>query len=119
MGSDALSEVFQNDTFDRPPFWWCLTSGRVLGGQFAGQTGCSASKTERLDDPWARQMEGQVTDLKRRIPILRRLIADCDRLAGDLDQEELGTRRTVSKSTIPPISLIRPMPKRPLRDAKT
>ena len=30
-----------------------------------------------------------------------------------------GTRRTVSKSTIPPISFIRPMPKRPLRDAKT
>jgi hypothetical protein len=32
-------------------------------------------------------MEGQVADLKRRIPILKRLIADCDRLATDLDQE--------------------------------
>jgi len=47
----------------------------------------SASKTERLDDPWARQIEGQVADLKRRIPALKRLIADCDRLAADLDQE--------------------------------
>lgn len=47
----------------------------------------SASKTERLDDPWARQIEGQVADLKRRIPILRRLIADCDRMAAALDQE--------------------------------
>ena len=46
-----------------------------------------ASKTKRLNDPWASQMEGQVVDLKRRIPILKRLIADCDRLAGDLDQE--------------------------------
>jgi flagellar FliJ protein len=32
-------------------------------------------------------MEGQVADPKRRIPILKRLIADCDRLAADLDQE--------------------------------
>ena len=32
-------------------------------------------------------MEGQVADLKKRIPILNRLIADCDRLAADLDQE--------------------------------
>jgi flagellar protein FliJ len=32
-------------------------------------------------------MEGQVADLKRRIPILKRLITDCDRLAADLDQE--------------------------------
>ena len=47
----------------------------------------SASKTKRLNDPWASQMEGQVADLKRRIPILIRLIADCDRLAADLDQE--------------------------------
>ena len=46
-----------------------------------------ASKTKRLNDPWASQMEGQVVDLKRRIPILKRLVADCDRLAGDLDQE--------------------------------
>ena len=46
-----------------------------------------ASKTKRLNDPWASRMEGQVVDLKRCIPILKRLIADCDRLAGDLDQE--------------------------------
>jgi hypothetical protein len=32
-------------------------------------------------------MEGQVADLKKRIPILNRLIADCDRLAADLGQE--------------------------------
>jgi hypothetical protein len=46
----------------------------------------SAGKTKRLDDPCANQMEGQVADLKRRIPILKRLIDDCDRLAVDLDQ---------------------------------
>ena len=44
-------------------------------------------KAKRPDDPWAHQMEGQVADLKRRIPILKRLIADCDHLAADLDQE--------------------------------
>src|SRR5215831_18325055 len=33
------------------------------------------------------KIEGQVADLKWRIPILQRLIADCDRLAADLDQE--------------------------------
>src|SRR6478735_9030529 len=49
--------------------------------------GASASKPKRLDDLWAQQMEGQVADLQRRIPILKRLIADCDRLAADLDQE--------------------------------
>jgi len=43
-------------------------------------------KAKRLDDPSANQMEGQVADLKRRIPILKRLIDDCDRLAADLDQ---------------------------------
>ena len=32
-------------------------------------------------------MEGQVADLKRRIPILKGLIADCDRMAAELDQE--------------------------------
>jgi hypothetical protein len=32
-------------------------------------------------------LEGQVSDLKRRIPILKRLITDCDRLAASLDQE--------------------------------
>ena len=47
----------------------------------------SAAKAKRLDDPWANQMESQVVDLKRRIPILKRLIDDCDRLAVDLDRE--------------------------------
>ena len=47
----------------------------------------SAGKAKRLDDPWAHQMEGQVADLKRRIPILKRLIDDCDRMAAELDQE--------------------------------
>ena len=46
-----------------------------------------ASKAKRLNDTWAHQVEGQIADLKRRFPILKRLIADCDRLAGDLDQE--------------------------------
>jgi hypothetical protein len=46
-----------------------------------------AGKAKRLDDPCANQMEGQVADLKRRIPILKRLIADCDNLAADLDRE--------------------------------
>ena len=47
----------------------------------------SPGKAKRLDDPSANQMEGQVADLKRRIPTLKRLIVDCDRLAADLDQE--------------------------------
>jgi hypothetical protein len=50
-----------------------------------------ASKAKRGGDPSARQFEGQVADLKKRIPILNRLIADCDRLAADLDQG--GSRR--------------------------
>jgi hypothetical protein len=41
----------------------------------------------RMDDPWASQNEGRVADLKRRIPILIRLIADCDHSAADLDWE--------------------------------
>jgi hypothetical protein len=32
-------------------------------------------------------MEGQVADLRRRLPILKCVIADCDRLATELDQE--------------------------------
>jgi hypothetical protein len=47
----------------------------------------SADRPKRMDDPWASQTEGQVADLKRRIPILIRLIADCDHLAADLDRE--------------------------------
>jgi hypothetical protein len=50
----------------------------------------SWGKAKKGDDPSARQFEGQVADLKRRIPILNRLIADCDRLAADLDQEVRG-----------------------------
>jgi hypothetical protein len=46
----------------------------------------SADKAKRPDDLWANQMESQVIDLKRRIPILERLIDDCDRLAADLDE---------------------------------
>jgi hypothetical protein len=42
---------------------------------------------KRADDPWAHRTEGQVADLKRRIPILKRLITDCDHLAADLEQE--------------------------------
>src|ERR1700730_16886055 len=44
-------------------------------------------KAMRADDPWAHRTEGQLADLKRRIPILKRLIADCDHLASDLEQE--------------------------------
>ena len=44
-------------------------------------------KAKRADDPWAHRTEGQVADLKRRIPILKRVIDDCDRLAVDLDRE--------------------------------
>ena len=44
MGGGALSGVLQNDTFNRPPSWWCLTSGHVLAGQFAGQTGCKCEQ---------------------------------------------------------------------------
>jgi hypothetical protein len=79
--------VFQNDTFNRRPFGRCLTCGHVSVGRFAGQTGCKCKQGEENDEPWAHHMEGQVADLKRRIPILKRLIADCDRIATDLDQE--------------------------------
>ena len=61
-----------------------------LSASYRMRPAARASEAKRLDDPWARQMEGQVADLKRRIPILKRLIADCDRLAADLDQEVRG-----------------------------
>ena len=66
----------------------------------------------RLDDPWAYQTEGKVADLKRRIPILKRLIADCDRLAGYLDQgsEALNTEPEFMTRQMP---LIQSMPGRP------
>ena len=41
--------VFQNDTFYRRPSWWCLTSGHVSVGQFAGQTGCKCKQTEETE----------------------------------------------------------------------
>ena len=37
-----------------------------------------ASRAKRLNDTWAHQVEGQIADLKRRIPILKCLIADLD-----------------------------------------
>jgi hypothetical protein len=44
-------------------------------------------KAKKLSDPWANQTEGQVADLKKRIPALKRLIADCGRLAAELGQD--------------------------------
>ena len=61
--------------------------GTYLSASSPARPTASADKGKRLDDPWANQMESQVIDLKRRIPILKRLIDDCDRLAADLDQE--------------------------------
>ena len=58
-----------------------------LSANSPARPAASAAKAKRLDDPWANQMESQVVDLKKRIPILKRLIADCDRLAADLHQE--------------------------------
>jgi hypothetical protein len=71
---------------DGHPF---VVSGRVtyLSASSPARPGASASKSKRLNDSWANQMEGQVAELKRRIPILKRLIAGCDRMAADLDQE--------------------------------
>jgi hypothetical protein len=41
----------------------------------------------RSNGPPARQVEGWIAGLKKRIPLLRRSIAECDRMASDLDQE--------------------------------
>ncbi len=67
----------------------CGVSRRVtyLSASSRARPATTASETERLDDPLARQIEGRVADLKRRIPTLKRLIADCDRMAADLDRE--------------------------------
>jgi hypothetical protein len=46
----------------------------------------NTNKAIRLNDRSARQTEGRGIELKR-ISTLRRLIADCDRMASDLDQE--------------------------------
>src|SRR6516164_6405248 len=59
----------------------CLSAGSPI------KPATSANNVQRLNDPWVRQMEGQVADLKRRIPILKRLIGNYDRMAADLDQE--------------------------------
>ncbi len=64
-----------------------LPQVRFLSAGPPARPAARASKAKRLNDTWAQQVEGQIADLKRRIPILKRLIADCDRLAGDLDQE--------------------------------
>ena len=58
-----------------------------LSASFPASPAESARKANRLNDPWAYQIEGQLGELKRQIPILRRLIADCDRLAADLNLE--------------------------------
>ena len=41
----------------------------------------------RSNGPPARQVEWRIAGLKKRIPLLRRLIANCDHMACDLDQE--------------------------------
>ena len=58
-----------------------------LSARSQAKSDARVGKAKRADDPWTHLTEGQVADLKRRIPILNRLIADCDRLAADLDQE--------------------------------
>ena len=58
-----------------------------LSARSPAKSDARVGKAKRADDPWAHRTEGQVADLKRRIPILKRLIADCDRLADDLDRE--------------------------------
>jgi hypothetical protein len=64
-------------------------SGKVayLSARSPLKSASGVNKPKRMDDPWASQTEGRVGDLKRRIPILIRLIADCDHLAADLDCE--------------------------------
>ena len=89
-----------------PTCFWTLTSLAIereyhadasVGISFArgmaceavlyGQTRCECEQNGRPEAPRTRQIEAQVADLKRRIPILKRLIADCDCTAADLDQE--------------------------------
>ena len=50
-------------------------------------TNAMLSHHRRVHSAAAYQHEGKVADLKRRIPLLKRLIADCNHLAADLDQE--------------------------------
>ena len=58
-----------------------------LWARSQAKSNARVGKAKRADDPWAHLTEGQVADLKRRIPILKRLITDCDHLAADLEQE--------------------------------
>jgi hypothetical protein len=81
LGGGALNGVLQNGTFNGWPSWRCLTQGHVSVCQFLERPAASTSKTKKLNDPWACQMKGQITDLKRAHP------DPDDRLAADLDQE--------------------------------
>jgi hypothetical protein len=81
----------------------------------AGPT-ASSGEAKSGDDPSARQFEGRLADLKRRIRILKRLITGCDDLAADLEQEVRNEEDRV-KSTILHIPLIRSMLGRQLRRA--
>ena len=56
-----------------------------LSARSQAKSNARVGKAKRADDPWAHLTE--VADLKRRIPILKRLITDCDHLAADLEQE--------------------------------
>jgi flagellar protein FliJ len=60
---------------------------RYLSARSPVKATSNPSRAKRVNDPWACQTEGQVADLKRRVPTLKRVIADCDRLAANLDQE--------------------------------
>jgi hypothetical protein len=70
--------VFQNDTFDRRLHGWRLVPGHSFVGRVSRYTSYPRE---------ARQVEGWIAGLKKRIPLLRRSIAECDRMASDLDQE--------------------------------
>jgi hypothetical protein len=59
-------------------------SGRVTYMSADSPNSPEIVKAKKVSDPWANQTEGQVADLKKRIPALKRLIADCGRLAAEL-----------------------------------
>jgi hypothetical protein len=53
-----------------------------------GSADTPIARTRRgSNGPSAHKVEGRIAGLKKRIPLLRRLIADCDRMASNLDQE--------------------------------
>jgi hypothetical protein len=66
-----------------------LSIGGHIDGVSRRVTGLPASAAirTRRNDPWASQMEGRTADLKRRIPLMRQLTAECDGMAAKLDQE--------------------------------